>query len=41
MLFSFFFPLMGEGFKDQLLIKLCVFDVQVSLGKQMLSKTSC
>ncbi len=29
------------GFEDQLLIKLCVFDVQVSLGKQMLSKTSC
>ncbi len=39
MLFSFF--LMGEGFEDQLLIKLCIFDVQVSLGKQMLSKTSC
>lgn len=39
--FLFFIPLMGEGFEDQLLIKLCVFDVQVSLGKQMLSKTSC
>lgn len=41
MLFPFF-SLMGEGFKDQLLIKLCIFDVQVSLGKQMLFlKTSC
>lgn len=36
-----FFPLMGEGFKDQLLLKLYIFGVQVSSEKKMLSKTSC